>query len=73
MDRREHLAWAKARALECLDRGDADEAVKSMVADLAKHDSWAADPTFALLAMDGMALAIGRNVPGVRHWIEGFN
>jgi hypothetical protein len=35
--RAEHLAWAKQRALEYLDRGELDNAFASMVSDCRKH------------------------------------
>jgi hypothetical protein len=39
MTRSEHLAWAKARALEYLARGDVKEALTSMISDLNKHSA----------------------------------
>lgn len=37
MTRSEHLAWAKARALEYCATGDASQAFASMTSDLMKH------------------------------------
>ena len=38
MDRGEHMRLAKERALEYLERGDANAAVTSMLSDLDKHE-----------------------------------
>ena len=71
MNRAEHVAWCKARALEYVDRGDLAGAVASMVSDLTKHEG-TDKPAYASLGMIGlMEVSIG---PGaVRRWIEGFN
>lgn len=39
MDRAQHLAWAKARALEYVERGDLTNAIASLVSDLGKHEA----------------------------------
>jgi hypothetical protein len=70
MTRDEHLAWAKARALEYLDRGDIREAVASMLSDLSKHPDLkgsgdAAGPLGLAAIMSGSTLV-------VRGFIEGF-
>jgi hypothetical protein len=73
MTRDEHIAWAKTRALEYLDRGDIDSAVASMGSDLTKHDE-----TRKLVAgrnplmMVGMFYAARGDRAAVKRWIEGF-
>ena len=37
MTRAEHLAWAKKRALEHVDRGELQHALDSMISDMRKH------------------------------------
>lgn len=66
MTRAEHLAWAKERALEELDRGSYVNAVASMISDLRKHEE--------LENHLGIMLFIGvHNADQARRWIEGFN
>lgn len=38
---REHFEWAKARAIEYVDMGDAAAAMSSFVSDLGKHEGTA--------------------------------
>lgn len=72
MNRAEHLAWAKERALEYADNGDAPNALGSLISDLTKHEDTAGHPGIALggsLMMNGHL-----NSPQqVREFIEGFN
>jgi hypothetical protein len=70
MNRNDHLASAKRRALECVDRGALMTAVSSMIADLHRHEE--------LEAQIGLGAGY-RLKPGwvqspqmVREWIEGF-
>lgn len=37
MTRAEHMAWAKQRALEYVERGELSSAIASMISDLGKH------------------------------------
>lgn len=70
MDRAEHLAWAKTRALEYLDKGEASNAVNSMLSDLGKHEELEFSVgmgTMILLTIDL------RNPEAVKRWIVGFN
>jgi hypothetical protein len=69
VDRAEHLAWCKRRALEYLDDGDVVNAIASMSSDLGKHPG---TETAAGLLMIGMTHAAARDVAGARRWIEGF-
>jgi hypothetical protein len=70
MEREEHLAWCKERALEYLDRGALADAVASMGSDLSKHAETAAVNGY-IMAL-GMRYVIDHNTAGVRQWIEGF-
>lgn len=70
--REEHLAWAKARALEYLEAGDAGGAVASMLSDLQKHEWWRRSPSMPALAADGMLFALKDGPDAIRRWIEGF-
>lgn len=69
--RDEHLAWAKARALEYLDAGDLTNAFASMGSDLRKHDELRgiADKMMQL----GLLYVMQRDARELRRWIEGFN
>lgn len=72
MTRDEHLAWAKARALEYLDAGDLKNAVISMLSDLRKHHELVNHAG----GMLGSMLLISGNLRAphdVRDWINGFN
>ena len=69
MTRAEHLAWAKARALEYLP-ADPVNAMTSMLSDLGKHDELRNHPGKMLAPM----MYGAHNDPReVRKWIEGFN
>jgi uncharacterized protein YejL (UPF0352 family) len=69
MTRDQHLAWAKQRALEYLDRGDVTNAITSMVSDLEKHP--ALKSNLVLVAI-GMLSAMHNDSMAARRWIEGF-
>jgi hypothetical protein len=69
MSRAEHLAWAKARALEYVGRGDLVDAVALMVSDMNNHPELNVD---SMLAYIGASRAQDNDVAGVRHWIEDF-
>jgi hypothetical protein len=67
----EHLAWAKARALEYMDLGELEMAVSSMTNDMTKHmDS---DQAVAQ-AMAGTRLLLAESLSekAIRAWIEAF-
>lgn len=72
MERADHLAWCKRRALEYVDAGDLDQAVASMASDLSKHADFRAIAGSPLMLI-GLGEAIRGDVPGVRRWVEGFN
>lgn len=72
MTRQEHLQWAKNRALEYADAGDAAEALASMTSDLREHPELENHIGIQL----GLMLALGGHMHSaseVRNWIEGFN
>jgi hypothetical protein len=73
MTRAEHLAWAKQRAIDYVDRGELSQAVASMLSDLDKHDATRLNPSMA--AFIGMAgiMECQRGADAVRHWVKGFN
>jgi hypothetical protein len=70
MTRAEHLAWAKQRALEYVDRGEMTNAIASMISDLGKHselEKSAGLAPFLIFTIDT------RDPYSVRRFIEGFN
>ena len=72
MDRSEHLAWCKRRALEYVDGGDLRQAFASMASDLSKHPETENHPGRQL----GMMLLMGGQLSTaseMRKFIEGFN
>jgi hypothetical protein len=72
MTREEHLAWAKKRAHDYLDRGDIPNAVTSIASDLGKHPE-----TKDHAGIDiGMMLLFSGNLSHpeeARRFIDGFN
>jgi hypothetical protein len=72
MDRTEHLAWCKDRALAYCDSGQVLEAFASMVSDLNKHPETEGHAGAELGMM--MLMAGQLSEPSeMRHFIEGFN
>ena len=72
MNRDEHLAWCKQRALEYVDAGDCQQAFTSIASDLGKHPETEGHLGIQL----GMAqlMAGGLSQPGeMRNFINGFN
>ncbi|MBD2503143.1 hypothetical protein [Anabaena azotica] len=51
MNREEHLAWAKSRALYYLNEGNIDMAVISFTSDMRKHGELKRHPGIELLTM----------------------
>lgn len=72
MDRAEHLAWCKQRALEYLNRGELRNAVTSMMSDMNKHPETASAPG-GILDRLGLMAAMSNDAREVRRYIEGFN
>jgi hypothetical protein len=66
--REEHLAWAKQRAHEELDRGSITNAVASMLSDLGKHEDLEKSVRVGVM----IALTV-RDRESCQRWIDGFN
>ena len=72
MDRTEHIAWCKKRALEYVDAGDTDQAMASMLSDLHKHKETEKHPAGQMMVQ--LAMIGELSAPGaMRKFIEGFN
>ena len=72
MNREEHLAWCKTRALEYIEAGDLHQAYASMASDLGKHpetEGHAAIQLGMMLLMSGYL----STAQEMRKFIEGFN
>jgi len=72
MNRNEHLAWCKTRALEYVDQGDIGQAWASMASDLGKHPETVGHIAIPL----GMELLMAGQLntqAEMRRFIEGFN
>jgi hypothetical protein len=73
--REEQLAWAKQRALICVDIGDFTDVVAALRADLAENPL-----TKGVISSDqalrgykaAMDAALGRGSEALTDWIEGF-
>ena len=72
MDRSEHMAWCKKRALEYVDMGDNEQAVASMMSDLRKHELTSNHPAIRLGWMLNVAGKLS-TTDEMRRFIEGFN
>jgi hypothetical protein len=69
---KEHVAWAKERALELLEQGNRVGAWNSLCSDLKKHSETQQHPALEL----GMMLLLGGHLSSgaqMREFIEGFN
>lgn len=73
MERDEHLAWSKKRALEYLDRGEVSEGFTSMLSDLRKHPELENHKGAEIGVMFMLLPGWIDNPVEVRRWIEGFN
>ena len=72
MNRSEHMAWCKKRALEFIDQGDNPQAYASMTSDLGKHEETQGHAAIQL----GMMLMLSGKLDSadeMRKFIEGFN
>lgn len=72
MNRMEHMAWCKKRALEYVDQGDNQQAFASMMSDLGKHPE---TQGHAAIHLGMMTLMTGKldTTHEMRKFIEGFN
>lgn len=72
--RAEHLRWAKDRANEYADQGDAGLAIASLSSDLAKHpETESSVRVVTELMMPLMLAGHLRSAGEIRKFIEGFN
>ena len=72
MNRAEHLAWSKERALQYVEMGDIPQASASMGSDLRKHPELADHGGLMLMMMELLAGTI-KTPDQMRQCIEGFN
>jgi hypothetical protein len=72
MNRADHLAWCKQRALEYVDAGDLEGAFASMGSDLRKHPE-TADHQAPMLGMMLMMSGHLSTPAEMRDWINGHN
>jgi hypothetical protein len=74
MDRAEHLAWAKQRAHELADAGHNDQALASLVVDLASHDELQrAQQVAAGMGMPQLIMGMLDTPEAMHHFIDGIN
>jgi hypothetical protein len=71
MNRTEHLAWCKERAMEYVHQADYKNAVTSMLSDMDKHPETKLNNPF--LTVLGMKAAMSRDHKEVERFILGFN
>jgi hypothetical protein len=69
MTRDEHLAWCRKRAHEYLAIGDVQNAVRSMMSDLQKHDETRSSSNRELMALSVMMCG---DLDLARRYIDGF-
>jgi hypothetical protein len=72
MNRTEHLAWCKQRALEYVDANDLSQAFASMVSDMRKHEGTRNHAAIQLMAQLYFSNLLGTQSE-MRKFIEGFN
>jgi hypothetical protein len=72
MTRKDHLAWCKKRALECVERDSMTEAYASFHSDMGKHDE---TKSHIALTMGPMMLIGGQlqTADQMTEWINGSN
>lgn len=73
MNRADHLAWCKRRALEYVSKGDYNNAVTSMLSDLSKHPETEGAAGGILAQLGMMELMRGPSEQSITSYIEGFN
>jgi hypothetical protein len=71
VSRAQHLAWAKARALEYVDQGELIQAHASIASDLNKHPETRSHPR-VLLGMKELMKGRLRTPEAMREHIEGY-
>jgi hypothetical protein len=74
VDRAEHMAWCKQRALDELERGSKAGALASMISDLGKHPETESSVKMGGMLMTMQLLDGQLDTPEqLRKFIEGFN
>ena len=71
MTREEHIEWCKERAREYLDKGDAPNAIASMISDLDKHTE--TKIAAQMLGPVGVMEAAIGGLEGAKRFVEGSN
>ncbi len=71
MNREEHLAWCKKRAMEYVVSGNLQDAVTSMLSDLGKHQE--TKSCLAWASPLGVGMLLLKDKRRVVEFIEGFN
>lgn len=71
MNAAQHFDWARGRALEYVEAGNAGDAMASLVSDLNKHPGTAGIITPDLLYLLAGEVILG-GIQGVRSFIEGL-
>ena len=70
MTREEHLAWARERALDYVDRGDLKSAIASLISDLLKHEETRSIDLDVV--RESVTVAQSEDPERARRWIETF-
>lgn len=73
MNRSEHLAWCKRRAMEYVNAGDLNQAFASMCSDLMKHSETASHQSTNELGMSMLASGMLNTRQKMTEWIQGYN
>lgn len=72
MSRAEHLRWAKDRALQYIERGEATKAWASMISDLHKHPELESHVGLDI-GTQMVVAGLLRTPEQFKRWIEDFN
>jgi hypothetical protein len=73
VDRSEHLAWCKERAMQYVESGDYNSAVTSMLSDLGKHPETKSSADGVLAQLGMLELMRGPTKDSITRYIDGFN
>ena len=71
MDRKEHVAQSRERALAELERSGVADALASLMSDFSKHEATNSNKAYPMLF--AMALMKNYNKDEMKKFIEGFN
>ena len=71
MNREDHLAWAKARAMEYVNRGQLTDAFASLASDFDKHPELAHHPHM-LVGAQMLVAGLLDSPMKMSEWIEGW-